>query len=336
MKKVVTFGELQLRLETPGLLRFCQTNQFQYSFGGSEANTAIGLVNFGIPASYVTKLPHPDMGRVARSFVHSFGVETQHIVMGEGRMAVYFFEKGNDLRPNQTISDRRYSNFSLSSPEEYDWEAIFEGADWFHFTAITPALGSGLPAACKDACAAAKARGMTVSCDLNYRSVLWTAESARTVMESLMPYVDVLIANQEHAKQVFGIDVPSVELTDSAPDYSGCQQMAQALAKRYSLQKVVITLRGTITQRENLFGAVLCENDVCTIQTPYRFRVDERTGAGDAFTAGFLYGCKTGMSGEDALHFGAASCAFKHSVPGDVCIASVSEVAAIRDKHEPD
>ena len=232
MKKVVTFGELMLRLAPEGYYRFLQAESFGATFGGGEANVAVSLANYGLDAAFVTKLPKHEIGQMAVNSLRKFGVDTSKIIRGGERVGIYFVEKGASQRPSKVIYDRAYAAIALADTSDFDWDAIFEGVDWFHFTGITPALGDNVAAICLEACKAAKAHGVKVSCDLNYRKKLWSREKAGKVMAELMPYVNVCIANEEDASDVFGINAANTDVTSGKVNHEGYRDVAKQLKSR--------------------------------------------------------------------------------------------------------
>ena len=233
MKKVITFGELMLRLAPEGYLRFVQADRFGVTFGGGEANVAVSLANFGLDARFVTKLPENDIGQAAVNSLRRYGVDTGHIVRGGERVGIYFLEKGASQRPSKVIYDRAGSAIAKATISDFDWDVIFDGADWFHFTGITPALGENVAGICLEACKKAKERGITVSCDLNYRKKLWSKEKARETMTELCKYVDVCIANEEDAADVFGISAKGSSVTEGKLDRSGYTDVASQLTDKF-------------------------------------------------------------------------------------------------------
>ena len=251
MRKVVTFGEIMLRLAPNGYYRFFQNDQMQATFGGGEANVAVSLANYGFDSVYVTKLPKHAIGQAAVDSLRYFGVDTSKIVRGGERVGIYFLEKGASQRGSVCIYDRAYSAIQQAKREDFDWDSIFEGADWFHFTGITPALGENVVEICKDACKAAKAKGVKISCDLNYRGKLWTREEARAAMTELCQYVDVCISNEEDAKDVFGIEAEGTDIYGGKLNHEGYKSVAKQLADKFGFEKVAITLRTSISANDN-------------------------------------------------------------------------------------
>jgi 2-dehydro-3-deoxygluconokinase len=324
--KVVTFGEIMLRLAPEGYNRFFQNDRMQATFGGGEANVAVSLANFGLSSTYVTKLPEHAIGQAAVNALRAFGVDTSHITRGGERVGIYYLEKGASQRGSVCIYDRKYSAISLAEPSDFDWDAIFEGADWFHFTGITPALGGYLPAICKEACLAAKERGITVSCDLNYRGKLWTRAEARAVMSDLCQYVNVCIANEEDAKDVFGIEAANSDIHGGKLDRDGYSEVAKRLADTFGFDKVAITLRSSHSANDNDWAGMLYDgNDFCFSKT-YALHIVDRVGGGDSFGAGLIYALLHGKASADAIEFAVAASALKHSIEGDFNRVSVAEV----------
>ena len=294
-KKVVTFGEIMLRLAPEGYYRFVQAASYGATYGGGEANVAISLANYGMDASFVTKLPAHEIGQAGVNSLRQFGVDTSKIVRGGDRVGIYFLEKGASQRPSKVIYDRAGSAIATATTADFNWDEIFEGADWFHFTGITPALGDNVAEICLEACKAAKAKGITVSCDLNYRNKLWSKEKAGQVMGELCKYVDVCISNEE--------------LTD-----------------RFGFKKVAITLRTSISANDNKWAAMLYENGESYFSKEYLMHIVDRVGGGDSFGGGLIYACLNDYAPQDTIEFAVAASCLKHSIEGDFNQVSVSEV----------
>ena len=326
MAKVVTFGEIMLRLAPNGYYRFFQNDQLQATFGGGEANVAVSLANFGLHAAFVTKLPTHAIGQGAVNSLRTLGVDTSAIVRGGERIGVYYLEKGASQRGSVCIYDRANSAIQLSQPAEFDWDTILDGADWFHFTGITPALGPNLVQACLDACAAAKKRGIKISCDLNYRSKLWSREAANAAMSQLCRFVDVCIANEEDAKDVFGIAAAHSDITGGKLDQEGYRSVAKQLTDRFPFEKVAITLRTSRSASDNDWAALLWDGKDCLFSKSYSLHIVDRVGGGDSFGAGLIYGLLSGMDNQSALEFAVAASALKHSIEGDYNLVTVAEV----------
>ena len=315
-----------LRLAPNGFYRFFQNDQFQATFGGGEANVAVSLANFGEEVSFVTKLPAHAIGQAAINSLRGFGVGTDDIVRGGERVGIYYLEKGASQRGSVCIYDRANSAIQLARPEDFDWDRIFEGADWFHFTGITPALGENLVAICAEACAAAKARGVKISCDLNYRGKLWTREQARRAMTELCKYVDVCISNEEDAKDVFGIEAEGSDIYGGRLNKDGYRSVARQLTEKFGFEKVAITLRTSISASDNDWAGMLYDGGECYFSKEYHLHIVDRVGGGDSFGAGLIYALRHGRDSQAAIEFAAAASALKHSVEGDFNRVSVAEV----------
>ena len=326
MAKVVTFGELMLRLAPNGYYRFFQNDQMQATFGGGEANVAVSLANYGIDSVYVTKLPCHAIGQAAVDSLRYFGVDTSRIVHGGERVGVYYLEKGASQRGSVCIYDRAHSAIADASPDDFDWDTIFADADWFHFTGITPALGGHLVEICKAACIAAKAHGVKVSCDLNYRGKLWTREAARAAMSVLCQYVDVCISNEEDAKDVFGIEAAETDIYGGKLNKDGYRSVAQQLAEQFHFEAVAITLRTSLSASDNHWAGMLYDGQSCYFSKEYHLHIVDRVGGGDSFGGGLIYALLQGKSPQDAIEFAVAASALKHSVEGDYNRVSVAEV----------
>ena len=324
--KVVTFGEIMLRLAPQGYYRFFQNDQMQATFGGGEANVAVSLANFGLDSVYVTKLPGHAIGQAAVDALRSFGVDTAHIVRGGDRVGIYYLEKGASQRGSVCIYDRAHSAIAEATPADFDWDAIFEGADWFHFTGITPALGGQLVDICLQACQAAKARGVKISCDLNYRGKLWTREQARAAMTALCAYVDVCISNEEDAKDVFGIEADNTDIYGGKLDHEGYKSVARQLADTFGFEKVAITLRSSMSASDNDWAGMLYDGENYCFSKTYHLHIVDRVGGGDSFGAGLIYALLTGKASQAAIEFAVAASALKHSIEGDFNRVSVAEV----------
>ena len=325
-KRVITFGEIMLRLAPEGYYRFVQANSFGATYGGGEANVAVSLANFGIDTAFVTKLPAHEIGQAAVNELRKFGVDTSRIVRGGNRIGIYFLEKGASQRPSKVIYDRAHSAIAEASPEDFDWNEIFQNADWFHFTGITPALNDTLAAICLDACKKAKELGLTVSCDLNYRNKLWSRETAGQVMSELCKYVDVCIANEEDAADVFGIRAANTDVTKGAVSHEGYKDVAKQLAGRFGFSKVAITLRESLSASDNNWAAMLYDGTEFYFSKKYAVHIVDRVGGGDSFGGGLIYACLNQYDPQSTIEFAAAASCLKHSVEGDMNMVSVSEV----------
>ena len=325
-KRILTFGELMLRLAPNGYYRFFQNDQMQATFGGGEANVAVSLANYGMDASFVTKLPSHAIGQAAVNSLRALGVDTKDIVRGGERVGIYYLEKGASQRGSVCIYDRAYSAIQLAKREDFDWDKIFDGADWFHFTGITPAIGGDLVNICLDACKAAKAKGVKISCDLNYRGKLWTREEARKAMSELCKYVDVCISNEEDAKDVFGIEAENTDIYGGKLNKEGYKSVAKQLKDAFGFEKVAITLRSSISANDNDWAAMLYDGENYCFSKEYHLHIVDRVGGGDSFGGGLIYALLNGKDTQAAVEFAVAASALKHSIEGDYNRVSVSEV----------
>lgn len=331
MSKVVTFGEIMLRLATPEHLRFRQARSFNATFGGGEANVAVSLANYGIDVDYVTRLPQNDLGAACAAELRSFGVGTSNIVYGGERLGIYYLETGAVARPSKVVYDRAHSSAATVERGMIDWEQVLAGADWFHWTGITPAISASAAEVCLDACRAANSLGVKVSCDLNYRKNLWKyGKTAAEVMPALVESCDVILGNEEDAEKVFGIkpegfDAASTQgEVDAAAFRSVCSQL---MARFPRAKKVVITLRGSINADHNTWGGVLFDGETLYRSPRYDITdIVDRVGGGDSFMGGLIYGLLTYDDDQRALNFAAAASALKHTIYGDFNMVSVAEV----------
>ncbi|MDR1318484.1 MAG: sugar kinase [Treponema sp.] len=326
MGKIITFGEIMLRLAPEGYYRFTQARSYGATYGGGEANVAVSLANFGLDVAFVTRLPKNDIGQAAVNNLRQFGVDTSGIVRGGDRVGLYFLEKGASQRPSKVIYDRANSAIAAAAPADFDWNAVFKDAVWFHFTGITPALGDNVAAITLEAVKAAREKGLTVSCDLNYRKNLWSKEKAGSVMAGLMPYVDVCIANEEDAADVFGIKARDTDIATGAISRDGYKEVAQALVERFRFGKVAITLRESISANDNNWAALYYDGKEFYFSRKYAVRIVDRVGGGDSFGAGLIYGSVKGLGPRETLEFAVAASCLKHSIEGDFNQVSVDEV----------
>lgn len=326
MKKVVCFGEIMMRLNPDGYCRFVQADRFAVSFAGGEANVAVALASYGVHSAFITKLPTHEVGQAAVNALRRYGVDTSNIVRGGSRLGIYYVEKGASQRASKVIYDRENSAIALADPEEFDWDNIFQDADWFHFTGITPALGNKMVEVCEQACQAAKKRGIRISCDLNYRAKLWTRTQARIAMERLCQYVDICIANEEDAKDVFGFTAKQTDVQNGKINKNGYCDVARQLSERFSFSKVAITLRTSISANDNLWAALLYENGKVFFSKEYAIHIVDRVGGGDSFGGSLIYAIRSGMSQQDAIEFAAAGSCLKQTIEGDYNLVTVDEV----------
>lgn len=326
MKKIVTFGELMLRLAPEGYLRFVQSDKYEATFGGAEANVAVSLSNYGMDAAFVTKLPAHEIGQAAVNSLRKYGVDTSKIVRGGDRVGIYYCEKGASQRPSKVIYDRAYSSIAMAKKEDFDWNAIFDGVEWFHFTGITPALSDETAEICLEACKAAKEKGITISCDLNFRKKLWSKEKAGQVMSRLCEYIDICIANEEDAKDVFGIEADGSDITGGKLDRDGYISVAKKLTERFGFKAVAITLRESKSANDNDWSGMLYTDGCAYFSKKYSMHIVDRVGGGDSFGGGLIYSMLSGFDSQKAIEFAVAASCLKHSVEGDYNLVSVSEV----------
>lgn len=312
--KIVTLGEILLRLTSPRHERIIQSNCFEVNYGGGEANVAISLSALGQEAVYVTKLPTNEIGQAALDSLRCRGVNTSNVIRGEGRLGIYFMERGASQRPSRIIYDRNYSAFSLSDPEEYDWEKIFAGVQWFHFSGITLALGENARTIIQSAVKYAKQRNIRISCDINYRNKLWTIKEARPVYEQIMSWVDVCIVNESQAREIFNI-VTGDE-----------KELAEKLFLRYKFTTIAFTYRRTLDAERNIIWATLYQNGEFAVSDRYEIEMVDRIGGGDAFSAGLIYALGKSFPVQKAVQFAMAASCLKHSIEGDANLVSAAEV----------
>ena len=325
-KKVITFGEIMLRLAPEGYYRFVQADTFGATYGGGEANVAVSLANYGFDAKFVTKLPAHEIGQAAVNALRKYGVDTSYIARGGERVGIYFLEKGASQRPSKVIYDRAGSSIATASPEDFDWNEIFAGAEWFHFTGITPALNDEVAAICLEVCKAAKAAGVKISCDLNYRKKLWSREKAGEVMAQLCKYVDVCIANEEDAADVFGIKAADTDVSRGAVNHESYKDVAKQLAERFGFEKVAITLRESLSANDNNWSAMLYDGTDYFFSKKYKMHIVDRVGGGDSFGGGLICALLNGYDSQGAIEFAVAASCLKHSIEGDFNMVSMEEV----------
>ena len=330
--KVVTLGEIMLRLSTPGFQRFVQADAFDATYGGGEANVAVALAGFGLESHFVTKLPAHEIGQAAVNHLRRYGVDTRFVVRGGDRVGVYFLETGASQRPSKVIYDRAGAAVTTLTPDEADLDAALEGARWFHFTGITPALGETPRRTVVAAARAAKAAGATVSCDLNYRKKLWTVEEARAVMRPLMEHVDVCIANEEDAEKCLGMTAGETDVHGAELDEAGYFELARRLKAEFGFEAVAITLRESFSASHNGWSAVLHDDWACrepVRSTRYEIQIVDRVGGGDSFASGLIAGLLQTDDTRAALEFAVAASCLKQTIPGDANLVSRAEVEAL-------
>ena len=332
MAKIVTFGEVMLRLATPGHLRFGQTNVYESTFGGGEANVAVSLANYGMDADFVTRLPENDIADACLRELRGLGVGVAHCVRGGERMGIYFLETGAVSRASKVIYDRAHSAISEIEKGMIDWEGVLKGADWFHWTGITPAISQGAADVCLEALEVASKLGVTVSCDLNFRKKLWKyGKCAGKVMEKLVSYCDVIIGNEEDAEKVFGIKPENFNVEDGVIENARFESVARQLMEKFpKAKKVVITLRGSVNADHNTWSSVLFDGEKLYSSRTYDITdIVDRVGGGDSFASGLIYGLMTTGDAELAVNYGAAHGALAMTTPGDTTMANKKEVEAI-------
>ena len=329
MKRIITFGEIMMRLNPEGYRRFVQADRFEASYAGGEANVAVSLSQLGMDAAFVSKVPAHEIGQCAINALRRYGVDTRSVLRGGERLGVYFVEKGASQRASKVIYDRAGSAIARAAASEFDWDAIFSGADWFHWTGITPALGGELPEICLQACRAAKAHGLTVSCDLNFRKKLWTSEQANAVMSKLLPYVDVCIANEEDAKDVFGICAENTDVIAGKLDQAGYRSVAAQLCARFGCGTVAITLRGSRSASDNDWSAMLYTGGEAFFSPTYHMHIVDRVGGGDSFGGALIYALLKDYAPQEAINYAVAASCLKHSIEQDFNLISDAEAASL-------
>ena len=327
--RVVTFGEIMLRLAPENYLRFVQADRLEATFGGAEANVAVSLANFGEDVAFVSKLPTHEIGQSAINSLRKFGVDTSFVARGGERVGIYYCEKGASQRPSKVIYDRAGSAIATATGDDFDWNKIFDGAKWFHFTGITPALSDTLSGIVLQAVKSAKEKGITVSCDLNFRKKLWSKEKAKEVMSEICKYVDVCIANEEDAKDVFGIEAENTDIENGKLNEQGYVSVAKQLVDKFGFKAVAITLRESISANDNYWSGMLYTDGKAVFSRKYAMHIVDRVGGGDSFGAGLIHSLLAGKNANDAIEFAVAASCLKHSIEGDYNMVSKEEVEAL-------
>ena len=332
-KKVVTFGEIMMRLSPPGFLRFNQVRSFDVIYGGGEANVAASLANYGILVDFVSRLPESDLGEACIQYLRQYGVGIDKIVRGGDRLGIYFLEMGAMQRGSKVVYDRANSAIATIQKGMVDWESVFSDADWFHWTGITPAISKGASEVCLEAVKTAREMGLTISCDLNYRSKLWKwGKESKEVMPDLVKYCDIAIGNEEDADKVFGIKAPDTDVTTGKVEAEKYKFVCEELNRRFpSLKTIAITLRGSVSASHNTWSSVLWKEGKYYEAPSFDItHIVDRVGGGDSFMGGLIYGLRTyGENHQKALNFATAASCLKHSIFGDFNIVSVDEVEKI-------
>lgn len=329
--KVLSFGEILLRLSAPGYTKLFQTDSLDSTFCGGEANVAVSLAVLGLDSSFLTKLPRGPVGQAAIGSLSYFGVDTSKVLYGDGRMGLYYLEKGASQRPSRVIYDRAYSAIALAKPNDFRWDEILKGVGWFHWTGITPALSDEMPAICMDACREAKQKGIVVSCDLNYRNKLWNTEKAKTVMMRLMPYVDICIGNEEDAEKVLGMKPDGNNVEIGRLNRPGYEKVAREISTCYGCKYVAFTMRESYSASMNGWSGMLYDanEDKAVFSRKYDIQIVDRVGAGDSFSAGLIYSLISEKENQDAIEFAVAASCLKHTIEGDYNRTTVAEVEAL-------
>ena len=328
MTRVVTFGEVMLRLSPPGFERFFQSPLLTATFGGGEANVAVSLARFGLESRYVTRVPANAVGEAAVRALRAEGVDVSGVLRGGSRLGIYFAETGASQRSGEVVYDRAGSAISEAGPGTFDWPRLLEGAAWLHVTGITPALGPGVAEATREAVEAARAAGARVSIDLNYRRKLWTEREAQAAMRPLASRAHLLVANEEDLQSCLGVEVKGADVASGALEVAGYREAAERVAREFGAELVAITLRESFSASRNGWSAVLWDGKAAAFHEGPRFDLTlvDRIGGGDSFAAGLVYGLVTGRGPEASLRFAVAASALKQAIPGDFNLVGVAEV----------
>lgn len=329
MKKVVGFGDYLLRLNPMGYMKFIQSPNWEANFTGAEANVCVSLACMGEKAEFVTRIPENEISRCAIAALDKYKVQTDHIAKGGDRIGIFYVEKGASQRPSKVIYDRMNSGVTSCKTEDFDWDAIFKDAGYFHFTGITPALGKGVADVCMDACRMAKERGITISCDLNYRKNLWTTKQAKETMEKLLAYVDVLIANEEDAEKVLEISAPDTDVMTGQLNMNGYVYVAKQICEKYRIPTVAITLRESISASDNNWSGLLYTGNNSYFSRKYAVRLVDRVGGGDSFAAGLIYALGHGFEPNACIEYAVAASCLKQTMEWDVNLSSAAEIQAL-------
>ena len=329
--KVITFGEILLRLAPQGHKKLFQNDIFETSFCGAEANVAVSLVNYGIDSCFVTKVPDNEVGQAAINSLRYFGVDTTKVIKGGERLGLYYLEKGASQRPSKVLYDRAFSAIANSNEEEFDWDSIFDGVEWFHFSGINPALSESVSKISLEACKVAKEKGITISCDINYRSKLWTKDQAKETMSVLMEYLDVCIGNEEDADNVFGIKADNTDVLSGNVDHKSYEEVAKRISNQFGCKYVAITLRTSLSASSNKWAGMLYSSneDEYALSKEYTIDIVDRVGSGDSFAAGIIYSLLNKATAQDAVEFAVAASCLKHTQEGDYNRVNPVEVMAL-------
>lgn len=328
MKKVVSFGEILLRLSAPGYSKLFQKDSLISTFCGSEANVAVSLALFGMDSAFITKVPQNEIGMAAVNSLKYFGVNTKHIVYSDGRLGLYYLENGASQRPSKVIYDRANSTFALAEKKDFDWEEILSEACWFHFSGINPALSTNIYITCLNACRIAKDKDIMISCDLNYRKNLWSKKDAQVVMEKLMPYIDVCIGNEEDIETTLGIEIKGNDIENGIVNPEGYEEAASEICEKYNCRYVAFTLRESYSASNNGWVAMLFDRSKkqAYYSEKYNIQIVDRVGSGDSFAAGLIYSLVKGKSNQEIVEFATAASCLKHTIEGDYNRTTVEDV----------
>ncbi|MFA5765552.1 MAG: sugar kinase [Bacilli bacterium] len=329
MAKIITMGEIMLRLSPPNHLRFIQSSSFDAVYGGGEANVAVSLANYHHDVVFVTKVPKNEIGTAAINSLRHYGVDTKHIVRGGERLGIYFLEIGASMRPSKVLYDRSNSAIALADPEEFDFDAIFKDADWFHFTGITPAISPQGALVTLAALKAAKKHHVMVSVDLNYRQKLWTPAQAQKTMTELMTYVDVCIGNEEDAQKCLGFDLEKTDIDQGKLPLASYQKIFQEMKEKFGFQYIASSLRESISASDNKWMGLIYDGNEFYASPKYDIRIIDRVGGGDSFASGLIHGFITKKNMKEALDFAVAASALKHTIFGDYNLVSIEEVESL-------
>lgn len=332
MAKIITMGETMLRLSTPNHEKFIQADEFDVCYGGGEANVAVSLANYGHETEFVSKVPANPIGECAVAALRKMNVGTKFVARGGERLGIYFLEHGSAMRPSNVVYDRANSAIATATAADFDFDAIFEGADWFHFTGITPAISDSGAEITELACKAAKAKGVKISCDLNFRKKLWSSEKAQKVMSNLMQYVDVCIGNEEDAEKVLGFKPGETDVTSGELELAGYKSIFEQMVEKFNFEYVISSLRVSNSASDNGWSACIYKRDTKEFYHSREYHITpivDRVGGGDSFAGGVICGFCDGKDFKETLEFAVAASALKHTIPGDANMVSRAEVDAL-------
>lgn len=329
--KIVTFGEILLRLAPQGYKKLFQNDILETSFCGAEANVAVSLSNYGMDSQFITKIPDNEVGQAAINSLRYFGIDTSMVVKGGDRLGLYYLEKGASQRPSKVLYDRANSAIANSHLDDFDWNEIFTDCEWFHFTGINPALSNNMAQICLEACRVAEAKNITISCDINYRSKLWSTEEAKSVMTKLMQYVDVCIGNEDDAEKVFGIKAENTDVSSGSVDHESYKEVARKISNQFGCKYVAITLRTSLSASVNKWAGMLYSKELNDyfLSKEYSINIVDRVGSGDSFAAGLIYGLANKLDSQYCVEFAVAASCLKHTLEGDFNRVSINDVTSL-------